>query len=292
MYAGGVEQWSPASAIERMDRTGTETGVCSLTNPIRFPTGEELRKLARECNEYAARMSADHPGRFGSFAFLPLPNTQMPGTADIDASLKEIQYALDTLKADGVYIWTSYGDIWMGDPLFNPIYEELNRRRAPVYTHPRTANCCANLKLAAGGGNFEWETDTTRAIANTIFSGTAARYPNMPVIFSHGGGSMPKLVRRLSGSDTDPKMKEIVPGGFLSMARKLYYDTAQQTLPSQLWPLKDVVTASQMVFGTDSPYAPDDDVPGSMRQSGIFTDAELRAIDRDNALRILPRFRT
>ena len=145
--------------------------------------------------------------------------------------------------------------------------------------------------MAVGDGTIEWETDTTRAIANTIFSGTAARYPNMPVIFSHGGGSMPKLVRRLSGSDNDPKMKEIVPGGFIAMARKLYYDVAQQTLPSQLWPLKNVATVPQMVFGTDSPYAANDDVPASMRQSGFFTEQELQAIDRDNALRILPRFR-
>ena len=53
---------------------------------------------------------------------MPLP--------DVDATLAEIAYAYDTLKADGVGLFTSYGDMWLGHPTFRPVMEELNRRKA------------------------------------------------------------------------------------------------------------------------------------------------------------------
>ena len=82
-------------------------------------------------------MVSDHKGRFGLFAMLPLP--------DVDASLKEIEYAFDTLHCDGVGLLTSYGDIWLGDRQLPPVFDELNRRNAIVYTHPTDATCCHNL---------------------------------------------------------------------------------------------------------------------------------------------------
>ena len=113
------------------------------------------------------------PGRFGNFAMLPL--------RDAEGSLREIEYALDTLKADGIALMTSYGDKWLGDPLFLPVMEELNRRKALVYTHPTAANCCVNLVPTQQPVMIEFGTDTTRTIADIVFSGNARRFPRHPL---------------------------------------------------------------------------------------------------------------
>ena len=189
---GASATWTPAKGLEAMDQAGVSAGITSIApagDPFNDPS--TAVRLCHECNEYAARLAADHRGRFGVFASLPLPN--------VAASLREIEYAFETLKADGIALFTSYGDKWLGDPAFNPVFEELNRRNAVVYTHPNTANCCRNLLPNVGDGAIEWGTDTTRAIAQMIFGGAAARYPNVRMIFSHGGGTMPFLVERFTG---------------------------------------------------------------------------------------------
>src|SRR5207249_2021147 len=176
--------WSPARALEELEQGGVSACMSSIApagDPFNDPS--TAVRLCRECNDYAARLAADHPRRFGVFASLPLPN--------IEASLREIEYAFGTLKADGVGLFTSYGSKWLGDPSYNPVFEELNRRNAVVYTHPNTANCCRNLIPNIGDGAIEWGTDTKRAIVQMNFGGAAARYTNVRMIFSHGGGTMP-----------------------------------------------------------------------------------------------------
>jgi predicted TIM-barrel fold metal-dependent hydrolase len=282
MWTPNVAQWSVDKAVADMDRAGTATAMLSIPNPGAFPTTiQSNRRLARVCNEFAAGLVRDRPGRFGNFAYLPLP--------DIDGALAEIAYAFDVLKADGVFCWTSYGDRWFGDPLFNPVYEELNRRGAVVYTHPRSADCCnAHLHMAPEDSMIEWQTDTTRAVAQLIFAGTAMRYPRMQVIFSHGGGTMPFLVRRMIKTAQHPQYRQMLPDGFLPVARRYFYDTAQQTLPAQLFPLKDVATVPQILFGTDYPYG-SEDTAQALADSGLFSTAQLKAIGRGNALRLFPR---
>src|SRR5579862_1074241 len=134
------------NALEDMDKAGVTLAVNSATLPEPIK-GEARRTYARENNDYMARLVRDYPGRFGVFANLPMP--------DVDATLKEIAYAFDTLKCDGIALYTSYGDKWLGDPAFNPVFEEFNRRRAVVYTHPQTANCCKNLIPGVGDGAIE-----------------------------------------------------------------------------------------------------------------------------------------
>ena len=150
-----MAKWTPDKTLADMDAAGVTTVLTSIA-PQGDPFGDPATavRLAHDCNEYAARMATDHPGRFGVFAMTPMPN--------IDASLREIEYAYDTLKADGIGLFTSYGDKWLGDPAFDPVFEELNRRKAVVYTHPQSANCCKNLLASVNDGAIEWGTDTTR----------------------------------------------------------------------------------------------------------------------------------
>ena len=137
--------WTVAKSLEDMDRGSVAASVISITNPgLWFGDKAVTSRIARGCNEYAAKVVSDHPSRFGFFAAMPLP--------DVDTTLKEIAYAYDTLKADGVGFFTSYGDTWLGNPAYRPVLEELNRRNAVVHVHPTAADCCRSLSYAPGPG--------------------------------------------------------------------------------------------------------------------------------------------
>jgi 6-methylsalicylate decarboxylase len=222
----------------------------------------------------------DHPGRFGLFAALPLP--------DIDGSLREIEYALDTLKADGIGLFTSYGDKWLGDAAFAPVWTELNRRKAVIYTHPITAACCGNLKNEVPAVMIEWATDTTRTAASLLFSGTAARYPDIRWILSHAGGTVPFLLSRFVYQEASMKGKErVLPKGLMYELKKLYYDTAQGNSAPALAALLKVAPLSQILFGTDYPFRTSAEEIGGLTAQR-FPAKDLHAIERDNALRLLP----
>lgn len=275
--------WTPARALEEMERAGVSAGINSIApagDPFNDPS--TAVRLCRESNDYAARLAADYPRRFGIFASLPLPN--------IEASMREIEYAFGTLKADGVGLFTSYGDKWLGDAAFNPVFEELNRRNAVVYTHPNTANCCRNLLPNVGDGAIEWGTDTTRAITQIIFGGAVQRYPNVRLIFSHGGGTMPFLVERFSVMAKSAQFAPRFPQGFEAVAAKFYYDTAQVANSAAMSALTKVIPVSQIVFGTDYPFRTATEHVQGLKACGVFSAGDLQAIDQ-NALRLLPKFK-
>ena len=269
-------------AIADMDKAGVNLAVNSTTIPEQIK-GAALVAYVRENNEYMARLAADYHGRFGMFAALPLP--------DIDATLKEIAYAFDTLKADGAHMLTSYGDNWLGDKVFAPVFDELNRRKAVIYTHPHGPACCVNAlaELNIRDSVIEFGTDTTRALTNLLFSGTAARCPQLRVIWSHGGGTMPFLVERFIRMEKMPRFAPLMPQGFLAEASKFYYDTAQILHASPLGALKQIIPLARICYGTDYPWRNSGECVAGLKASGIFGAAELSAIDC-NAAPLLPRF--
>jgi 6-methylsalicylate decarboxylase len=280
-----VTAWTPQRSIEDMDKAGTATAVASPTSPqVAFLPPAEAASVARESNEYARKLATDHPGRFGVFAMLPMPYP--------DECLKEIEYAFDTLKVDGIGMLTSYGDKWLGYPEFAPVFDELNRRKATVYTHPTSANCCVNLVKGIIDASVEWGTDTTRSIINLIFSGAAQRYAGVNFIFSHGGGVLTSVAERLQIQmvNTPPYKgkftREIVDG----QLQRFYYDTAQVANAVTIGALAKLVPASHIVFGTDYPYRSGIEYPKGLAAN--FSADELKAINRENALRILPRLGT
>jgi predicted TIM-barrel fold metal-dependent hydrolase len=278
-----LEQWTPSKSIEDMDQSGVATAMISTSEPsVWFGDNEAARKLARECNEYGARLMADHPGRFGMFSTVPLP--------DVDGCLREIEYSQDTLKADGVCLMTSYQGKYPGDPVFEPVMSELNRRRAVVFLHPVKAECCKDLQPELAPALIELGTDTTRAIASVIFDGTASRYPDIRFIFSHGGGTMPYLMTRFDALAARPDIAKRLPKGLLYEVQKLYYDTANFYGPYP-WPtMLKLVPVSHMLFGTDFPFSSAEAVAKGLSDVG-FKASDLRAIERENALELFPRFK-
>jgi len=278
--------WTPAKSIEDMDRGGVAASVVSVTNPgLWFGDKAVTIRLARACNEYAAKLVVDHPNRFGFFAAMPLP--------EVDATLKEIEYAYDTLKADGVGFFTSYGDTWLGNALYRPVMEELNRRNAVVHVHPTAANCCRDLNYASGvgPGSMEYGTDTTRAITGICFSGDASRFPNIRWIWSHAGGTMPFLAGRIDGASGNFKAQ--MPNGLISELKKFYYDVAGAANPGAIASLQKLVNADQIMFGTDFPPGGNSQgVARALRELRMFSENDLRAIERNNAVRLLPRLKS
>jgi predicted TIM-barrel fold metal-dependent hydrolase len=298
-YSGGQhppQSWVLEDDLRDMDANGTQTAILSAFLTPDIGTLEAARKAARENNEFGARLGIDHPGRYGLFATLPMP--------DVDGSIAEAIYALDTLKADGVTMHTSYGKKWLGDAAFAPLWQELNRRKTVVYTHPPNyPACCRNMIASVPDPVIEYQTDTTRTIASLIFTGTTTRYPDIRFIFSHGGGTMPYLIERFLGNSR----AEIEPGrvtmgqrigtpmvqppaGALTEVRKMYYDTAQVSNPAALAALRKVVPTSHLLYGTDYWYRTAQDTQANLLASGAFNPQDLRALERGNAERLFPRF--
>jgi predicted TIM-barrel fold metal-dependent hydrolase len=280
--AGGrPPKWSPQLSLDDMDKAGVKTAVLSLVQPgVWFGEVEPARKLARECNEYGAKLAKDYPGRFGLFAAIPLPDTE--------GSLREIAYALDVLKADGIGLFSSYGDKYLGDPAFVPVFEELNRRKAVVYTHPTTPPCCTSLVKGVSPGTIEFATDTTRTIASLLFGegGTALRCPDIRFIWSHSGGTLPFLIGRFIREQLvkkDPRM----PDGPVPIVQKYFYEVAQGNTPGQLAALLKLVPISQVMFGSDYPFRHATEAVEGLADYK-FDAADLRAIDRDTALTLMP----
>jgi 6-methylsalicylate decarboxylase len=276
--------WTRDQDLEAMDKNGITTSVLSLasTPGVWFDAGaEKAHDMARLCCDFAADMVRDKPGRYALFAPLSM--------LDTDATLKEIEYVFDTLKADGINLQTNYGDKWLGDPAYKPILEELNRRKAVVYVHPLVASCCGRLSVGAFPAVLEVPHDTTRTIVSLLLSGSFAAQRDITWLFSHAGGTLPFLAGRIEAfyEQRARAASGFAPDGIEAEFRRLNYDTANATHPAAMAALMKLVPVSQITYGTDYPYFPLDQI-NSLRQLGL-PPADFAAIARGNATRLLPR---
>lgn len=281
-----VRNWSVAKTLDDMAKAGIATSMLSVTTPqVSFTDAAAARRMARESNEWVTKLAQDNKGKFGNFAMLPMQN--------MDDTLAEAVYALDVLKADGIGLLTSYGDKWLGHASFAPLMDELNRRKAILYTHPTAANCCRNILTPDIPATvIEFGTDTTRTITDIVFSGTAARCPDLKFIFSHAGGSLPFLVERLTKLPIqNPALAPRVPRGVLTELKRFFYDTAWSAHPGALASLTKLVDVSQILLGSDYPYRTGFDNVTGLIEYG-FSASDLRAIERENALKLLPKYQT
>jgi predicted TIM-barrel fold metal-dependent hydrolase len=282
----GVPDWTPGRAIEQMDKNGVSIAVLSLasTPGVWFDDGAEAAsKTAMMCQDYAAEMRKDYPGRFGVFAPLSM--------MDIDATLKEIEHAFDVIKADGINLQTNYGDKWLGNPVYKPVLEELNRRKAVVYVHPLVAACCSQLSVGTFPAVIEVPHDTTRTVTSLLLSGSFARYRDIKWLFSHAGGTIPIMAGRIDAFyGARPNLKEFAPEGIKGELKRLYYDTANATSAPTMAALMNLVPISQITFGSDYPYFPLDQI-SNLQQIGL-TQEQLQDIGSSNAMRLIPNLKS
>jgi predicted TIM-barrel fold metal-dependent hydrolase len=277
--------WSPTLAIEMMDKTGVATSMLSpMTRVVQdsfSDKSERARKLARQSNDYTQQLVRDYPGRFGNFAAIPLPDT--------DGSLKEIEYALDTLKADGIGLWTSYLDKWPGDPIFAPVYEELNRRKAIIFLHSAPPSCCRELQPGVADSVVEYDFDIARAVVSYLKSDSFRRYSNIRFIFPHSGGTLPVLANRVS--ETLPeKRSEKDSAEIMDELKGVYFDVAHAAYPAPLAAITKIIPISQILFGSDYPIFNPPVTENPLDRFG-FSPSDLQAINRGNAERLFPRLK-
>lgn len=284
--ASAYTSWTPESALEAMERAGIATSIVSITSPgIWFGDGKDnALTRARVCNEFGAEMMEKYPGRFGMFAALPLP--------DAEGSLREIEYALDKLKLDGIGLMTSYEGRLLGDPAFAPVLAEMNRRKCKVFVHP-TLTCGGILFPGISAPTIEFPTDTARTIASLALTGAMARYGDITFLFSHGGGTLPAIIQRFAGPvrlmSAEERARKL-PNGLEHELKRQYYDLASvgaspvgMAAVLKLWPI------SQLTYGSDAPFGSSTGIADGILKLGL-SEADLAAIWRGNALRLFPRY--
>lgn len=306
--AGGgypFPHWDANEDLAMMDRQGIATAILSIASPgVYIEDINMAKRLARLCNEELADLMRSHPRRFGALAILPLP--------DVDAALSELTYALDELKLDGISLLTNVGGQYLGDPLFDPLMAEVSRRQSTVFVHPHEPPVSEKVKLHLPASYVEFLSDTTRAVANLLISGTLELYPHVSFILSHGGAAVPAQAWRLAmgleakhlslhhkaehaiekvSHRPDRDILDEGKRGLELLRTRFFYDTALATTPFAMAALRELVGPDRIVFGSDIPYAPEFIVAESvagLSKYGKFDEASLRGVTRGNALRMFP----
>jgi aminocarboxymuconate-semialdehyde decarboxylase len=277
-----IPHWSPEAAIDMMDSQEIATGILSLTAPgiVAWKTGER-REMARRVNDYTADLVAKRPDRFGNFATLPLP--------DVEGALIELDYALNTLKADGVILLGNYADKYLGDVMFEPVWAELDRQKAVVFLHPGLPLSPAD---GVAGPLVDYPFDTTRAAVQLVLNGIMDRYQQVHVILAHAGGFVPYASHRFAELAHVFRPDAAKPEEILASFQRFYFDTALSSSPAALPTLTAFADLGRIVFGTDFPFAPSDVGASFTHKLDTYepmTDDERKAINHGNGLKLFPR---
>src|SRR5882762_3351886 len=279
--------WSVESAISYMDEHDISACVLSDPDSANHATGQEPRDIARRINETLADIVSRHPGRFGAVATLP--------GQDADGAVAEIIYALDILKMDGVSTSTSISDVYLGEPQFDPWFEELSRREATLFVHPTFTKASLTVLNGLNPSVLEFMFDTTRMITNMVATGAKKRFSNIKIISTHGGGTIPYLVNRIQTLEhafgVGPGRLELSPKEVREGIASFYYDLTAATSDAQLGAILELVPVSQLVMGLDFPFMPKSTFAptiGDIGRYSAFSEADLRKISYENAFRLYP----
>jgi 6-methylsalicylate decarboxylase len=236
-------------------------------------------------NSYLADVVASVPARFGAFALTPMD--------DADAALEEVAYALDMLGLDGVGLFTSAHGTYLGDAALEPLLAELAARRVPVFVHP-SVPVETGPSLGLPASVIEFPIESTRAVANLLFSGTLDRHPSLTMILSHAGGAVPYLARRMTHAATiSPALRGAPPADLLASLARLYFDVAMSATVEQLDCLYAIAGPGKVLFGSDFPFMPVEhacDNAAGLRSHPSLTADELENAARASALQLFPRF--
>lgn len=292
--AGGYKiraGWTAQAALEFMDRHEIAAQILSAPWPFAGSPSDPgfATRFCRAVNREYAELIAGHPGRFGAFAALPLDGP--------DTMLAEIAYALDELGLDGVMLNSNSLGHYFGDPWYEPVLAELDRRGVPVLLHPTDCPHVDVLGFGRPSSVCEYPFDTARNIVNAIYTGVFRRHRDLKLILAHCGGALPTLGWRIAehtsmgrGPDDDA---EVDFAHVSQVLAGLYYDTALAGTAVSLLPVLEVAGPGQVLFGTDWPAAPEATVARNNENLLAFKGfdaAQLAGVERGNAGRLFKRF--
>jgi predicted TIM-barrel fold metal-dependent hydrolase len=282
---GAGLNWDLAYTLDDMDKSGISTAIISPPTGFAERIAADKRvSTVRTVNEYGADLVRDHKGRFLQLVYMPLP--------DVDAALKEIDRGFGALNCVGAGFATSYGEKYVSDPAFAPVFEELNRRKALCYFHPLAAACCTRLfpDYPEEANLLEIPYDTGRAVMGLLLSGAFVKYRDIKWLFSHSGGVIPMFAGRFRRLTQANDLSKIAPNGIDAEFRRLYYETANANSPPTMAALLKYVPIGQVMFGSDHPYVSDADNMADLKSCGLGP-AEMKAILYENAERLVPQLK-
>ena len=282
---GRYPEWSPERALAQMDATGIEVALTSLAQPgVQFGDPAKAPALARRCNEYASELSARWPARFGALAVVPM--------WEVSDAVAEIEYALGTLRHQGVCLFASYGERFLGDACFDPVLAALDARAAVVFIHPALHPSSRKLALPWPGFMMEYVFDTTRAAVNLVFTGAVERFPRIRFVLAHAGGLMPYFAWRLSISPMiDARLEQLSPADIHARLGRFWYDNALSPTAETLACVERIAPADHLVFGSDWPFANARVIAEAVKthEAVAMSQDRREAIDRGNALLLFPQ---
>ncbi len=281
----GYPAYSPELALELMDASEIDFAITSVAQPgVQFAEAPQAKALARRLDDYAAELMARWPRRFGAFATVPM--------RDMDDAVAEIEYTLGTLKFQGVSLFASYGEKFLGDPAFDPVLEALDARGAVVFIHPTLHPSSRTIALPWPAFVMEYLFDTTRAAVNLLLGGALERFPHIRFILPHAGGTLPYFAWRLAATPViDPTTPQWSREKFAEGLRHFWYDNALSAGPTTMGTLMTVADPGKIVFGSDWPFVQPKLVAESIKAHttpGLHSEAQRAAIDRGNALKLFP----
>lgn len=282
-----IPAWNATDALATMDRLGVRTAQLSISSPgVHFGDDAAARLLARQVNEAAHALRRAHPGRFGSFAALPLP--------DVDAAASEAIHAMDQLGAEGVVLQSHHQGLYLGDPRLDPLYRELDRRHAIVFVHPTSpaCSCCPRLAATYPRPMLEFMFETTRSVTDMVLGGVLKRFPALKVIVPHAGAVIPTLLNRIELMSALVRSADGAPAPSMREAvRMLHFDLAGAPVPHMLGALLDVADHRKIHYGSDYPFTPAAGCEVLLRllEESRLLDGPLRdMVLRDNAAALFP----
>ncbi|PSN69641.1 2-amino-3-carboxymuconate-6-semialdehyde decarboxylase [Corynespora cassiicola Philippines] len=285
--------WSPETSISIMSRLGIQTAIVSVTAPgATILEGQASYDLARNLNNYAASLRDSHPSRFGFFV-------NLANILDTEAALEEIAYGFDTLKADGVILFTRYGDghTYLGNPAIEPVWEELNRRKAVVFVHPTHPADLGRVNSHMPQPLIDYPHETTRTAFDMITSGTRTKYPNCSVILSHAGGTLPwifsRVVEPMKRTPDAENQQTFGTTATKALAdfRSFHYDLALSATSWNLRTIFELIPEDHITFGSDFPYTRNGSYPQFLDNLETYnmTDDLRDKVNFGNAVALFPR---
>jgi len=272
--------WSPQRSLDAMDQHGVAQAMLSMSTPgVWFGDAQAALSMARRCNDYAAALVASHPPRFGHFAAVALP--------EIEGALREIAYAFDVLRADGIALLTSYDGKWLGHMDHGPVFDELNRRHAVVFVHPTVPAAARDMLPGISPMIAEVPQDTARAIVNLLLTGTMCRFNAIRFIFGHAGGTFPMIAGRLR-QYVPAVTLDAMPENIEDQLRRCWFDIAGTANKPAIAALTAFASRDCILFGSDAPHIQLGETVNGMRRLGLSPSTRA-AIGSENATRLFPR---